>query len=322
MNQDLPLFPDSASTIAGRVDALFLFLVGTSVFFAALVSLLVIVFAVRFRRSRKGAMATHIEGSLPLEIFWSVIPLAISMVMFAWGAKLYFDVSRPPAGAMEITVTGKQWMWKVQHPEGPREINNLHVPVGQPVRLTMTSEDVIHSFYIPAFRMKRDVLPGRYSTAWFEATEVGEYHLFCAEYCGTQHSGMIGTVTVMEPEDYERWLAGAPLGETPAAAGAKLFSALRCDTCHHDGSDARGPQLAGLFGADVPLGDGSVAVADAAYIRRSILEPSADIVAGYARPSIMPTYAGQVSEEQLFQLVAYVRSLSGEPAEAAQEDGQ
>ena len=322
MKQEFPLFPESASTISDRVDALFLFLVGTSAFFALLVCALVVIFAVRYRRSRKGAMATHIEGSLPLEILWSVIPLMISLVMFAWGAMLYFDTSRPPAGAMEITVTGKQWMWKLQHPEGPREINDLHVPVGQPVRLTMTSEDVIHSFYVPAFRVKRDVLPGRYSTVWFEATKVGEYHLFCAEYCGTKHSEMIGTVYVMEQEDYERWLAGAPLGETPAAAGAKLFSALRCDTCHSGGEDARGPALEGLFGGDVPLADGSVAVADAAYVRRSILEPSADVVAGHARPSIMPTYAGQVSEEQLFQLVAYVRSLAGDEPDPRLQEGQ
>jgi cytochrome c oxidase subunit 2 len=311
MQQGLPLFPDSASTISDRVDALFFFLVGTSLFFATLVSVLIVVFAVRYRRSRKGALATHIEGSLPLEIVWSAVPLALSMVMFGWGAKLYFDTARPPAGAMEITVTGKQWMWKLQHPEGPREINDLHVPVGQPIRLTMTSEDVIHSFYIPAFRVKRDVLPGRYSTAWFEATKVGSYHLFCAEYCGTKHSQMIGTVYVMEPEEYERWLAGVPAGETPVEAGEKLFSSLRCNTCHNEGPDARGPSLVGVFGSQVPLADGrSVVLADEAYIRESVLEPGAKVVAGFKSPSIMPTYKGQVGEEQILQLVAYIRSLA------------
>ena len=315
MQQDLPLFPESASTISDRIDALYFFLVGTSLFFATLVTVLVVVFAVRYRRSRKGALATHIEGSLPLELFWSGVPLVIAMVIFGWGAKLYFDTSRPPAGAVEITVTGKQWMWKMQHPEGPREINDLHVPVGQPVRLTMTSEDVIHSFYVPAFRIKRDVLPGRYSTAWFEATKVGQYHLFCAEYCGTKHSKMIGTIYVMDPVDYERWLAGAPAGQTPREAGEQLFSALRCDSCHNTEPGARGPWLGQVFGHDVPLGDGRVVLADEAYVRESILEPNAKVVAGYKSPSIMPTYKGQVSEEQVLQLIAYIRSLSEQAAD-------
>ncbi len=318
MPQELRLFPDSASTISDRVDTLFIFLCGTSIFFAALISVLVIVFAARYRRSRKGALATHIEGSLPLEIFWSAVPLGIAMLMFAWGAKLYFDTARPPAGALEITVTAKQWMWKLQHPEGPREINELHVPVGQPVRLSMISEDVIHSFYVPAFRIKRDVLPGRTSTAWFEATRTGSYHLFCAEYCGTKHSSMIGKVHVLEPEDYERWLAGVPAGETPRAAGERLFSALRCITCHHEGADARGPKLAGLLGSDVPLADGRVVVANEDYLRQSILEPNARIVAGFAAPSIMPTFKGQVSEEQIQQLIAYLKS----PATHAAGEGE
>ncbi len=308
MPDELELFPDSASTISDRVDALFTFLCATSIVFAALICLLVIVFAARYRRSRKGALATHIEGSLPLEIFWSAVPLCVSMLMFAWGAKLYFDTARPPAGALEIAVTAKQWMWKLQHPEGAREINELHVPIGQAVRLSMTSEDVIHSFFVPAFRVKRDVLPGRTSSAWFEATRTGRYHLFCAEYCGTKHSEMIGWIHVLEPGEYERWLAGVPAGESPRAAGERLFSALRCITCHREGPDARGPVLSGLPGSDVPLADGRVVVADEDYLRQSILEPNARIVAGYAEPSIMPTFKGQVSEEQIQQLIAYLRS--------------
>ena len=314
MPDQLPLFPESASTISDRVDALFLFLCATGIFFSALICVLVIVFAARYRRSRKGALATHIEGSLPLEILWSVVPLGVALFMFAWGAKLYFDTARPPAGALEITVTGKQWMWKLQHPEGPREINELHVPLGQPVRLSMTSEDVIHSFFVPAFRIKRDVLPGRTSIAWFEATRTGQFHLFCAEYCGTKHSAMIGTIHVLEPGEYERWLAGAPAGETPVAAGARLFSTLRCDTCHTQGPSARGPDLTGILGREVWLSDGRALVADEDFVRRSILEPNADIAAGFAEPSIMPTFKGQVGEEQIQQLIAYLRSTGGQAA--------
>jgi cytochrome c oxidase subunit II len=308
----LPLFPESASTISQRVDALFLFLCATSIFFSALICVLVIVFASRYRRSRKGALATHIEGSLPLEILWSAVPFGVAMFMFAWGAKLYFDTARPPAGALEITVTAKQWMWKLQHPEGPREINELHVPLGLPVRLSMTSEDVIHAFYVPAFRIKRDVLPGRTSIAWFEATKTGQFHLFCAEYCGTKHSAMIGTIHVLEPLEYERWLAGAPAGESPVAAGERLFSALRCITCHSGQPDARGPDLKGILGRQVPLADGSVVVVDEDFVRQSILEPNAHVMAGFAQPSIMPTFKGQVSEEQIQQLIAYLRSTGGE----------
>ena len=183
---DAPLLPESASTVSGQIELLYFFLWSIALFFTALVSSLVIVFAVKYRR-RAGHSSHQIEGSLKLEIFWSVVPLLIGLVIFFWSAKLYIETSTPPRSAMDIYVTGKQWMWRLQHPQGQREINELHVPVGEPVRLTMISEDVIHSFFVPAFRMKMDVLPGKYTTAWFEATKVGEYHLFCAEYCGTKH---------------------------------------------------------------------------------------------------------------------------------------
>jgi cytochrome c oxidase subunit 2 len=306
-NSNLPLFPPSASTISGEVDALYGFLIGVSVFFSALICALVIGFTVRYRR-RPGVHATPIEGSLPLELLWTLVPLGIAMVIFVWGAKVYFRTVRTPSNAMQIDVTGKQWMWKLQHPTGQREINDLHVPVGVPVKLRMISEDVIHSFYVPAFRIKRDVVPGRYSTTWFEATKPGEYHLFCAEYCGTKHSQMIGRVYALDPIDYQRWLAGAAAGETPREAGEKLFTSLRCDTCHNAQSGARGPDLAGQWGAEVAIRSGGTARFDADYVRESVLNPAAKIVKGYE--PLMPSYSGQVSEEQLLALVAYIESLA------------
>lgn len=318
MWQDAPLFPESASTISDSVDQLYGFLVAVSLFFSVLIAALVLFFAVRYRR-RKGVLAARIHGSVQLEILWSLIPLGLSLVMFFWGAKLYFAALDPPAGAMDVYVTGKQWMWKLQHPTGQREINTLHVPVGVPVRLTMTSEDVIHDFYVPAFRMKRDVLPGRYTIAWFEATKVGEYHLFCAEYCGTKHSEMVGKVVVMEEYDYERWLTGVAAGETPQQAGQRLFESMRCNTCHSGVDGARGPTLDGAFGKPVQLRDGRVVLFDEDYTRESILKPNAAVVAGYE--SIMPTYDGQLSEDQLMQLLAYIKSLGAQAAPAAGQEG-
>jgi cytochrome c oxidase subunit 2 len=268
--------------------------------------------------------------TLPVEIVWSVIPLVITLVMFVWGAKVFFDQSRPPADAIAYYGVGKQWMWKFQHPEGAREINDLHVPVGQPIRITLTSEDVIHSLFIPAFRVKSDVLPGRYTTVWFEATRPGAYHLFCTEYCGTEHSRMIGTVYALEPEDYERWLATGQTDVPMRVSGAELFGRLACNTCHREGEatpdlPARGPTLAGLFGTEVTLVGGDTVVADEGYIRRSILEPQAHVVAGWQ--PIMPTFKGQVTEEQIATLVDYIRSLppaaqaaDSEPAAGAISD--
>jgi cytochrome c oxidase subunit 2 len=305
-----PLFPEQASTFARDVDALYLFLVAVSGFFSVLIFALVFFFAIRYRRQREDEIPEAVHGSLALEIAWSVLPLLLCAVMFGWGAKLYFDMTRPPSNALQMWVVGKQWMWKIQHPEGRREINELHVPLGQPVKLTMTSEDVIHSFYIPAFRVKQDVLPGRYSTLWFQATAAGEYHLFCAEYCGTKHSGMIGKVVVMEAAAYERWLAGTPSHETMEQAGERLFVQNNCNTCHHARADARGPVLDGVFGKPVKLESGATITADEAYVRESILNPGGKVVAGY-RP-VMPTYQGQISEEGVMQLIAYIKSLARE----------
>ncbi len=314
----LPLFPDEASTMAGRVDALYFYLLAVSAFFTVLIFVMVLAFAVRYRRSRH-PVPVEIEGSMPLEVAWSVIPLVLAMVMFVWGASVFFALNRPPRGALEIYAVGKQWMWKFEHLDGHREINQLHVPVGRDVRLTMISQDVIHSFYVPAFRVKQDVLPGRYTTIWFQATKPGSYHLFCAEYCGTKHSGMIGQVVVMEPAQYQLWLAGGTGEGSLAAGGQKLFRDLACDTCHRGDTGARGPDLAGLFGKPVILQAGNKVVADDSYIRESIVNPAGKVVFGYQ--PIMPTFQGQISEEGLLQLLAYIKALEASktavPAPAA-----
>jgi cytochrome c oxidase subunit II len=302
-----PLFPEQASTMAGRVDALYFFLIAVSVFFSVLIAGLIVTFATRFRRRSEAEVPVQNYGSVALELTWTFIPLGIVFVIFAWALDVFFSLNRVPPDAMEVFIVGKRWMWKAQHTGGQREINELHVPLGVPVRLTLTSEDVIHSFFVPAFRIKKDAVPGRYTTAWFQATKPGTYHLFCAEYCGTKHSAMIGWVQVMEPAAFQSWLTGSVSGLTLAAAGEKRFQELGCVTCHRADSGARGPQLDGLFGKPVQLAGGQTVTADEAYVRESIVTPTAKIVAGYQ--PIMPTYQGLVDEEGLMQLVAYVQSL-------------
>jgi cytochrome c oxidase subunit II len=302
-----PLFPEQASTIAARVDTLYFFLVAVSVCFTGLIFSLLFYFAVRYRRRSEAEQPLPMVGALRLELVWTLIPFGLTMVMFFWGASLYFTVMRPPEDALEVYVVGKQWMWHFQHPEGRREINELHVPVGRPVKLIMTSQDVIHSFYVPAFRIKMDVVPGRYTTTWFEATKIGEYHLFCAEYCGTAHAGMGGRVWVLKPTQYEQWLGGG-IGEEPLAmAGERLFEQLGCGTCHRADAAGRGPVLYGLFGTSVQLQSGERVLADERYLREAILNPRAHIVAGYS--PIMPPYEGQISEEGLLQIIAYIKAL-------------
>jgi cytochrome c oxidase subunit 2 len=306
----VPIVPERASSVAGRVDALHYFITAVTLIFTFLIFACIFYFAIRYRRRSEAERPKPIFGSLRLELAWTVIPLILVMTMFAWGAVLYFELMRPPANAVTLHVVGKQWMWKVQHPQGQREINELHVPVGKPVHLRMTSEDVIHSFYIPAFRVKMDVLPGRYTDLWFTPTQVGTYHLFCAEYCGTKHSGMIGWVTVMEPANFEAWLSGAPAGETLEQAGERLFKQFNCNTCHDAGPTQRGPALANLLGKRVTLQGGASVIVDENYIRESILQPNAKVVAGYQ--AVMPTYQGLVNEEAVLQLIAYVKSLTKE----------
>lgn len=292
--------------MAGNVDALFIFLLIVTGLMTLLIFCTLIYFAARYR-NRPGVLAEQIEGSIPLEITWSIIPLGVFMMIFLWGAVVYFKERTPPRDATEVYVVAKQWMWKLEHAEGQREINELHVPVGRDVKLIMTSQDVIHSFFIPAFRVKQDVLPGRYTIEWFHPTKPGTYHLFCTQYCGTQHSGMIGDIVVMEPAQYEAWMSGSPSGPL-SVAGEKIFAELGCSTCHRSDTQGRGPNLLGVFGRPVQLEDGRTVTADENYIRESILDPGAKVVAGF-KP-VMPTFQGLVSEEQLNALVAYVKSLS------------
>jgi len=306
-----PLFPQQGSALAGEVDALVLYALAGAVFFSTLIAVLVVTFAVKYRRRFAGQIGeemTNEKAKLTLEILWTSIPLVLMLSLFGWGAKVFFAQTRPPANAVQYTVVGKQWMWKIQHPEGNREINELHVPLGQPVKLLMTSEDVIHDFFVPAFRVHVDVLPDRYSTYWFQATRVGSFHFFCGQYCGVEHSKMAGTVYVMEPHDYEVWLAGGKPGSTPLASGQELFVARACNTCHRPDSSARAPLLNGLFGRPVVLADGRSVTADENYIRESILKPASKVVAGYQ--PIMPTFQRTVSEEELMLVANYVKSLS------------
>lgn len=309
MWKNFPLFPETATELAGQVDALYFTFLAISAFFSLLIAALIVYFAIRYRRRSADEIGQPEKAGMALEITWSLIPLAILLVMFVWGTKVYIDAFRPPSGAVEYYVTGKQWMWKFQHPEGHREINELHVPVGQPTRLTMTSEDVIHSFFVPAFRVKADVLPGRYTSIWFEANKTGSFKLFCAEYCGAEHSLMGGRIVVMEPHDYETWLAAGTRGPSVAASGEELFQAKACNTCHRPDSAAQAPILSGLFGQPVELESGDTVVADANYLRESILNPTARIVKGYQ--PLMPTYQGQLNEEEIVQLIGYIKSLEG-----------
>jgi cytochrome c oxidase subunit II len=324
---DFPLFPEQASTFAGSVDALYWTLIALSLIFGGVLPFIILYLMVRYHRSQKVTRNNQIHGSIPLELTWTVIPLVLVMGVFFWGAFLYLQIRTPPDRTLEIYVIGKQWMWHTQHPNGKRENNELHIPIGQPVKLIMTSQDVIHSFYIPAFRVKQDVLPGRYTTMWFEATQTGEFHLFCAEYCGTEHSLMVGRVVAMRLADYERWLAtpgevilpdgsvGAAgpvitdaVGDPMAMAGAQLFSSLGCAGCHRSDGAGVGPGLEGLYGTENRISDGNLVLADENYLRESILNPGAKLAAGYS--NVMPSYEGQVSEDQLNQLIAYIKSLS------------
>ena len=315
MWQNLPLLPEQASTIAPRVDALFVFVLGVAVFFAGLIFVSIVYLAVKYRRRADAAAPKLIAGSLALELLWTVIPFGLTMVMFVWGALLFVEIQNPPADALEIIAVGKQWMWKMQHPDGHQEINELHVPIGRRIKLTMTSEDVIHSFFVPAFRIKMDVLPGRYTTAWFEATRSGRYRLFCAEFCGTQHSGMIGSVTVLELSEYESWLSGRAVGTSTAKMGESLFQRLGCASCHRPDGAVPAPSLVGLFGSKVALEGGRTVVADEGYIRESIIDPRAKIVAGYQ--PVMPTYRGLISEDGILQIIAYLKSTEQGTGEAA-----
>jgi cytochrome c oxidase subunit 2 len=314
----LSIFPPRASTMAGELDALYMFLVIVSGIMTALIFLVVFFFAVKYRRRSPDDPAPKpIHGSIPLEIAWSVIPFGFMLVMFVWGTKMYYDEYTPPArNTLDLYVTAKQWMWKVQYPGGQREINELHVPTGRPVKVTLASEDVIHSFFIPAFRVKHDVVPGHYEEVWFEPTTPGRYHLFCAEYCGTNHSKMGGWVTVMDPAAYENWLSGGASNGSMADQGQKLFEQYGCVTCHVLDQKGRCPSLRNVYGHAVQLEGGATIIADEAYLRESIMNPNAKIVSGYKR-DIMPVFQGEIGEEGLLQLIVYIKSLSNPETQPA-----
>ncbi len=346
MSPAFSLFPRSASTVSGQVDALFFFLVAVSVFFAGLIFLLIIVFAIKYRRRSPDEQPRPIHGNLALELIWTIIPLGLTVVMFVWGAWLFVALAQPPPDALDVYVVAKQWMWKFQHPEGKREIAELHIPVGRPVKLTMTSEDVIHSFFIPAFRIKQDVLPGRYTSVWFQATNTGVYQQYCTQYCGTGHAGMLSKIIVMEPAAYDQWLregetagsqaapatpatapaaAPAPLTAPPSASGAaapqptslvaqgeQLFNQFGCSACHLPSGKGPAPSLLGVFGKPVKLTSGETITADESYLQEHILTPGKKVVAGY--PPIMPTFKGRISQDQLVQIIAYIKSLASQAA--------
>ncbi len=301
------IFPEQATTTAVHVDALFFFLLTVCGAVGLLVACLLIYFCIRYRR-RPGDSATPplTPSSEALEWFWTITPMCIFVVMFLWGAVVYVDAYRAPDEATRIYAVGKQWMWKFQHPEGQREINMLHLPLGRPVQILLTSEDVIHSFFVPDFRVHMDVLPNRYTSVWFLPIRPGTYHLFCSQYCGTNHAGMIGTAVVMEPAQFENWLSLHAEGSL-ALEGRKIFLKYRCVSCHSATGNARAPVLEGLYRRAVHLTTGQTVTADDAYIRESILSPGAKIVAGWE--NIMPTFRGQISEEEIFSLIAYFRSL-------------
>jgi cytochrome c oxidase subunit 2 len=311
-----PILPSQASKVALQVDYLYWGLICLSTLTMIVVFVPMIYFLFKYRRGKKADRTPVHLPQTAMELTWTIIPAIVFTGLFAWGANVYWTIQRPPPDAMEIDVVGKQWMWKIQHPEGNREINELHVPLGRNIRLTLASQDVIHSFFLPDFRIKQDVVPGRYSTLWFNADKLGEHHLFCSEFCGTHHSAMIGRVVVMDPADYQRWLTQGQPGSSLAEAGAKLYRDLGCSGCHDGSTIVRAPPLQGLFGKPAPLNGGQIVTADEAYIRDSILLPAKDIAAGYTND--MPSFQGRVSEEQLFELVEYIKSI-GQAAPTTQQ---
>lgn len=314
MNETLRLSPLNASSVANDYDVLFYSWLGLSAFVIVGIIITGIVFSVRYRR---GSKASRLEPGdkkrndtlHKIEYTWIAIPLALFLIMFFLGAKLYSTMLNAPENALEIYVVAKQWMWKLQHPQGKREINELHVPLGIPIKLVMTSQDVIHSFYIPAFRVKQDVVPGRYLTTWFEATKTGRFRFMCAEYCGAGHSEMHGHLVVMQPEQFEEWLQSGPLTQgSLAEQGKEKFLQYGCNACHEPGSSVHAPVLRGLFGRQVMLQDGTTIIADERYIHDSIVQPRKQVVQGY--DAIMPSFEGQISEEEIIQIIAYIKSLT------------
>lgn len=316
LQPDMPLYPEQASNFAPAVDSLMLYITAICLFFAVGITVAIIFFFLKYRRRHSTEIGVSIHGDARLESLWLIVPTLLALTMFAGGAFVYVDFRRPPTDTLDIYVIGKQWMWKIQQPNGLREINELHIPVGRDVKLVMASEDVIHDFSIPAFRTKMDVVPGHYNIMWFRATRPGRYHFFCSQYCGTNHALMGGWVTVMDASEYASWLSGSTgMDANPVVAGEKLFAEKACSTCHLLNGGGRAPSLNGVYGSKVQLADGSSVIADDAYIRESILSPSAKIVAGYQ--PLMPAFQGQLTEEQIAALTAYIKSLQSQAPPAA-----
>jgi cytochrome c oxidase subunit 2 len=312
VQSQLPIYPEQASNFAPSVDSLMTFLILVSAFFAVLITAAIIFFFFKYHRKGKNEIGAPIHGDMRLELTWIIIPFILAMAMFGWGAAVYVDYRHAPQDTLDIYVVGKQWMWKAQQPNGRKEINELHVPVGRDIKLILASEDVIHDFFVPAFRVKMDVVPGHYNTMWFRPTRPGRYHFFCSQYCGTSHAMMGGWVTVMGPSDYAAWLSGSSGADiNPVVAGEKLFVEKACSTCHLSNGTGRAPSLNAIYGGSVRLADGSTVTADDAYIRESIVSPSAKIVAGYQ--PLMPSFQGQLTEEQILSLTAYIKSLQSQP---------
>ena len=305
---NVPFFPPEASSLAPETDHLYFFLLGLSLFVMVFVFVPLTFFLFKYRRGRRANRAALNLPTNRIEITWTVIPTLISLGIFGAGASVYFKEEVPPQHYLDVNVIGKQWMWKIQHPEGNSEINELHVPVNQAIKLTLGSEDVIHSFFIPAFRLKQDVVPGRFATEWFQPTRTGTYRFYCSEYCGMDHAKMEGFVYVMPPDEYKQWLEQAPPRNTLAQSGEKLYRILGCSGCHDGQTLVHAPPMEGLYGALVPLGDGTTVRADEKYLRESILQPASHTVAGYQ--PVMPAYQGRVSEEQLMELIAYIKSVA------------
>jgi cytochrome c oxidase subunit II len=315
VQSQLPIYPEQASNFAPQVDSLMTFLILSSAFFTVLITAAIIFCFLKYHRKGKNDIGVPIHGDMRLELTWIVVPFILAMGMFGWGAAVYVDYRHAPQDTLDIYMVGKQWMWKAQQPNGRREINELHVPVGRDIKVILASEDVIHDFFVPAFRVKMDVVPGHYNTMWFRPTRTGRYHFFCSQYCGTNHAVMGGWVTVMEPSDYAAWLSGSTgEDENPVVAGEKLFAEKACSTCHLSNGTGRAPSLNGVYGGSVHLADGSNVTADDAYIRESILVPNAKIVAGYQ--PLMPAFQGQLTEEQIMSLTAYIKSLQSQPVPA------
>ena len=306
---NFPIIPEQASTIAMRIDIYFYFLVVLCSILTIGIFTAMIVMAVKFRKKEGEDRPSVPLENMMLEIAWTIIPTIILFGLFVWGTWIYADYLNEPEGGVEFDIVGKQWMWKVQHSNGSREVNDLHIPIDTPIKLTMTSQDVLHDYYIPAFRVKQDVVPGRFTRLWFEATKLGEYHIFCAEYCGTEHSYMKGRVTVMTKEDYALWLEGGPK-KSPQEAGEFLFTQMGCITCHSGRADSRGPSLDGIFGTDVTFVNGTTVTRDEEYLRESIMESTKQIVEGYT--ALMPSFKNQLTDEDVMNLIAYVKSLQGE----------